>query len=275
MAIDPMLAVSALAGLFGKKPSYDPNQKRMMRIAEDFENYGRGVPGSSPDEMASLAQQRALMGQQVAGARDRMYSALSPTATTGAGGLADMMKNFESSAMAQQGSMDMEQLMQFINARRQALLSSAQISGSVGQKGGGTQNNLPQLVGQYMYQRELNKAYQPPKAPPPAGGGGAGAQSNPLAGGSRFGGIPAGFLGSGQLQMPGAPAAQSTGGGGAPGGNLLQFAVNAAGGVPNLGGFMSQGAPGPTFPGGMTPQAGTLTGPNQRRYGPPRSRTRY
>jgi hypothetical protein len=47
------------------------------------------------------------------------------------------------------------------------------------------------------------------------------------------------------------------------------------GAMPSFGGFMSQGAPGPTFPGGMTPQAGALTGPNQRRYGPPRSRTRY
>jgi hypothetical protein len=270
MAIDPnliMTGLSGLAGLFSKGPKWDENQKRQMRIAGDFENYGRGVPGSDPAEMASLAQGRALIGQDQLNARNRMYGALSPNATTDLG---DFMRNMESSQQAQRSSFDLEQLLGFINARRQALLSSAQISGSVGAKGGGTQNNLPQLVGQYMYQRELNKAYQQPKAQ-----GGGGGQAPPPAGfGGLFGGPP-GSMAPKAAAQPGGLGSMAAAFGGLMNREAAAGPGPAMGAMPSFGGFMSQGAPGPTFPGGMTPQAGALTGPNQRRYGPPRSRTRY
>lgn len=156
--MDPMTMAalaSAAGSLFNKKPSYDPNQRRMMEIAQQLQRYAGGVPGSSPDEQAALAQMRGQLGAEQGQATNAILGALPGGARTN---VADLMQNLAGSQASERANLDLQQIMESLNRRRQALTTSAQVYGSVGPKGGGYQSNLPEMIGQLAYQQAMAKA---------------------------------------------------------------------------------------------------------------------
>jgi len=220
--------MALLGALFNKKPSYDPNQRAMMGIAQQLQQYAGGVPGSSPDEQAQLAQLRGLMGNEQNIATGQVLGALPGGARTN---VADLMKNLASSQAGERSSLDLQALMESLNRRRQALMQSAQVYGAVGPKGGGHQSDLPAMIGNLAYQQAMQKAMRTGQQP------GAGANDPRFQPGGSIWPTTAQTGGPGTVfgfTPPKAPvAAQSVGGGGSG-------MLGAFGGA--IGGLMS-GAP--------------------------------
>ena len=144
---------------------------QQRRIAGQFEQYGNGVPGSSPGERAALAQQHAQLGEQQLQQQNQAYGALNRN--QGVGNLADFLQGLASQRTAQNMSLDSSHLMNALAQRRQALLDAAGVS--QGASGLASQqappNQLPALFGQ-LAQQLAYKKYGPQANQDGGGSGG-------------------------------------------------------------------------------------------------------
>ena len=182
----PWLQVAAplISGFMGQG-RLPREQRDLLRIAKGsaqrLQSYGTGVPGSAPDELAALAQQRALLGEDQLRNQQQLYGALSPLQGGVANpNLGDMLQSLMSQNTAQRMAVDSQHLMNAIGNRRQALQQAAGIAqGSAGlaqEQGGGSA--FPQLFGQ------LSQALAYQQARKAAGRQGAGTQGVGQGGGA-------------------------------------------------------------------------------------------
>lgn len=173
MALDPLtIGLSALGGLFGKRPEWNGPQRQMQRLANQFEAMGNAPALSSPDEQASLAEQLGILGQQAGAQQNRLFASLGPQAGLTPEARADMLKNLASNQLQTQANARLQALMASWAQKKAALSTAAQIAGSVGTKQQPGPNQFPELVGQLAY---LNKLRQGQGAGQPGAGVGAGA----------------------------------------------------------------------------------------------------
>lgn len=135
------MAASTIAGLFNKGPKMPREIKNLYRlqagIAGDIRNYSQSVPGSDPQEMAALAQQHGLLGEQQMEQRNQVYGAYNPN--TDRGNLADLMQNLTGQQLMQRSSLDSQHLMNALANRRSALLQAS----GVGQAALGPASQMP------------------------------------------------------------------------------------------------------------------------------------
>lgn len=133
--MDPMtmsMLVSAgssiLGGLVGG-PSMPAGQRNLLRLqhraAREMGEYARGVPGSDPGERAALASQRGLLGQQQRAAMGNMFGNLG---ASGAVSDQDMLANLMTQFQGQQSALTGAHWQNMLNARRNALVQSAQMA---------------------------------------------------------------------------------------------------------------------------------------------------
>ena len=166
--ISPFLLSAAgglVSSLFGPKPKYTEGQKMQLEAARRMRDYSQSVPGSDPQEAAALAQMRGQLGAEQGMATNQILGAMPNYARTNQ---TDLMRNLAGSQASERGALDLQAMMDWINQRRQAVLGTAQIAGSVGPPTV-RQNNVPQLMGQLAQLYAQNQAM---KQPHPAGGGG-------------------------------------------------------------------------------------------------------
>jgi hypothetical protein len=131
--MDPMTATalaSVVAGLFGgRRQRYSPTQQLQLRQAQWLEQFAGGVPGSSPQEQAALAQARGSLGQSQQQQREALYAAQPNFAQ---GNTGDMMTNIGLHQTGQMMSLDIAHLINSLNARQQARLDAAAVAQGVG-----------------------------------------------------------------------------------------------------------------------------------------------
>lgn len=170
--IDPATAAmiaGTVSSLFGPKPKLTAAQKLQLQVARQFQHMGNAPPLSNADELAGLAQQRGMLGLEQGQATGQVLAAQPYSAR---GNNTDLMSNLASSQAGERGGLDLQAIMESIARNRQALLTSAQVAGSVGQPTT-RQNDIPalfgQLASQYYQRQAMKQANQ--------GGGGAGAQN--------------------------------------------------------------------------------------------------
>lgn len=208
-------ALGGLAGLFGNSgPSISPEQRALLKLqknaAQQLQDYSRSIPGSSPQELAALASQRGLLGQQQRGLMSGMFANL------GAGGAANsdaLLRDLAVQFQGQQSAAASGLFGQFLGNRQNALLQSAQIAqGALGaaqpnQPGFSLGEIIAKLAEQYAYQKALKPGGQQGTNAPglqPAYGTVNVGSSAPL--GFNFGGgMGLGNVGlnPGRLQLPG------------------------------------------------------------------------
>jgi hypothetical protein len=203
-----------LGGLFSKGPSISPEQQRLlqmqMQAARGLQDYSRGVPGSDPQELAAMASQRGLLGQQQRGLMGGLFSNL------GAGGSPapmDMMGNLATQFQGQQAGAMSGLFGQFLQSRKNAILQSAQAAAGALPA---AQPNVPgfnigevlgQLGQQLMYQNAMKQWQGQQRQPLPGAQGmpgtvnvGSGASGFNFGGGLGLGAVT---LDPGKLRMPG------------------------------------------------------------------------
>ena len=164
--MDPMLLMSAIGGLasaFGGGGGQSKEQKRLFRfqegIANQMRNWGQGVPGSDPQEMAALASQRALLGEQQRQDRQGLMSMLDMNQLGGSA--PDALTNLTSQQTGQQSALTAQNLLQALSNRKAALGQAAQIAGSAygmapqGTEMGGLGQSLGNLTQMLAYMRAL------------------------------------------------------------------------------------------------------------------------
>lgn len=160
------LAISAGSGLlslFGGGNQMTPEQQRQYQlqsgIAQQLAESGRGVPGSSPQERAALAQAQGQLGAQQLSQQNNAYAALSRNSSPGQ--LADFMGNQISLQTAQRQALDSQAMLASMAQRRNDLLQAAQVSqGAAGTASGPrTQNALPGLFAGLSQQAGYQQGY--------------------------------------------------------------------------------------------------------------------
>ncbi|HEU4754652.1 MAG TPA: hypothetical protein VFU47_16200 [Armatimonadota bacterium] len=175
----------AAGGLIGgflggsQEPELPPELQRvfhfLMQMAKQRRQFARSVPGSDPQEMAALAQAKALAGAGMGQQRESLLAALGPNSGL-SGNAADALGRFGSSAGAQFAGMDMQALLQALQARQDAYGQAAGIaSGAAGAVSGGYRTaptpdfgSLFREIGQsYQYQQRLKDLQKTMQAAPP------------------------------------------------------------------------------------------------------------
>ena len=150
------LGAGLLGGLFSKRPQYTPSQRLQQQIAQQLQQYSQGVPGSDPQEQAALAQMRGQLGAEQQQATGQVLGSLNSLAQTN---VTDLLRNLSSSQAGERGALDIQALMQSLQAHRAALLQSAQVAGSVGPKGEPARGqDFPALFGNLAYQYSQQQA---------------------------------------------------------------------------------------------------------------------
>lgn len=187
MAFPVSLALQAAGGLasaFGGGQRIPPELAALYRLqkraAKRLQDFSGSVPLSDPLERAALAQQRAGLGEMQRSQRDQLYAAQNPFAQTSPG---DFLRNLTTQQVGQQSALDSQHLFNALQARRGALLQSAQVAqGAQGaaqpQGGGGFElaGLLGQLAERYSYRDAMRR------------GGGGGNRGGSQSGNVRFGG---------------------------------------------------------------------------------------
>lgn len=140
------LGAAVLGGLFAPKPKYDENQKMMMGVAHQFQNFGNSAPFSDPQEASALAQQRGLLGEEQRNQQQQLLSMFNPNQLGGS--LGDFAKNYSSDQMMQRSMLDAQALMNSLQQRRQSLLQASNIAGGIGPRQQQPQTDLGQGLGQ-------------------------------------------------------------------------------------------------------------------------------
>lgn len=182
-------ALLGLAGsVFGLGQQHeDPVMKQQRQfqqgIAGQQLNYANSAPGSSPDELANMAQSRGLLGQQQRATQQRAFSAYNPSQGLPAG---QMMANLGNTFNAQQMAQRSGFLQDAAANRRQALLGAAATGMNAANLYRPQQSGFPamaaQLAQQMAYQRGRGQG-----GPGAAAGGAAGGYANPNAPGDQAG----------------------------------------------------------------------------------------
>lgn len=157
-----LTAASGLASAFGGGPRLPPEMKALYRLqkraASRLQQFSGSIPLSDPAERAALAQSRGSLGELQRNQQAQLYGAQSGQfAQTSPG---DFLRGLTSMQVGQQGALDTQHLLAALQARRQALLQSAQVAqGATGAAGayqasGGDQLSglLGQLAQIYAYQ---------------------------------------------------------------------------------------------------------------------------
>lgn len=123
------LGAGLLGGLLGGGPSIPPEQRQLFRLqrnaARDLQDYSRSVPGSSADELAALASQRGLLGQQQRATIGGLFGSLG---ASGSPAPFDLLGNLATQFQGQQSALTGQHILNSLAARRNALLQSAQIA---------------------------------------------------------------------------------------------------------------------------------------------------
>jgi hypothetical protein len=123
MAIDPVMAASMIASLFGgggdpSIPGPVRRDSRWLRLeGRDMVRESKTPVGSLPQEQAMLATMNALLGQQFGQQKEAMAGLANPLGP-GAGFTPDMMQNMLQSFMAQQQAGQSGMLQQFMQGRQ-------------------------------------------------------------------------------------------------------------------------------------------------------------
>lgn len=140
MAIDPISAGMAGAGLLsgffggGNESELPPEVARILRLLmksfREVRQYGRGIPGSDPQEQAALASMKGLAGEDIGNSRERLLAGLG----TNAPSAGDALSRFDSSASSTFAGMDMSALLDSLGRRQQARFGTA--PGILAQAGG-------------------------------------------------------------------------------------------------------------------------------------------
>lgn len=169
-------------------PQMPAEQKRLLRIsagaAGKLYNYANGVPGSDPQELAALAQEKAQLGEDQYNQQQQAYGALSPTQGGVANpNLADFVSNLMSHQQAQRMSLESNHLMNALAQRKAALQSAAGVAqGSQALTNYDRTNQFPSMFGalsqSLAYQAALKAGHSPAAV---------GAVQNTLGGGGTFG----------------------------------------------------------------------------------------
>lgn len=155
--------LGGLGSLAGGGNQLTPEQQRQYQlqnsVAQQFLEQGRGVPGSSPQERAALAEAHGLLGSQQLSAQGNAYAALSRNSSPGQ--LADFMGNQISLQTAQRQALDSQAMLASMAQRRNDLLQAAQVSqGAAGTASGPrSQNPLPSLFAGLSQQAGYQAGY--------------------------------------------------------------------------------------------------------------------
>jgi hypothetical protein len=144
------LAGAILGGFFGGQQKMDPAMKRLMDfqmgIANQLRNYGQGVPGSDPQELAALAQARGQLGEEQRGQRDLLYSALGGAGQTNIG---DLLANLSNQQVGQRMALSAQALQEMLRRRREALLQSSQVAQAAYGPAAAPREQGPDLAGAF------------------------------------------------------------------------------------------------------------------------------
>lgn len=124
--MDPMVLslLGGLGGLLGgpQSPEIDPRMQRIYKMlmgsSKAAMRYGKGVPGSDPQEQAAMAQAMGLLGTQQNGDLQALFGAANPA--TGMQGFPDMLKNVTSSNQMQTAGLTQSMMMDFLGKRQNA-----------------------------------------------------------------------------------------------------------------------------------------------------------
>lgn len=136
-------AAGVLGGLLGGgQGRLSPEQQFQMGIARDFRRFGKSAPGSDPGEQAALANNQAMLGQQMNQVRQGLYSQMPANVVTSP---ADMTQSIASNEMAQRMALNAQAMMQAMEARRQAMMQAAGIAQGIGPRQ--QPNNIGQMLG--------------------------------------------------------------------------------------------------------------------------------
>jgi hypothetical protein len=173
-----MSAIGGLASAFGGS-SQSKEQRRLFQfqsgIANRLNQFSQSIPGSSPQEIAALASQRGLLGEQQRQDRQGLMSAMDLNQLSGSA--PDALANISNQQTGQQSALTAQHLLQALNNRRDAMGQAAQVAGSaygMAPQGGAGMAGLGQSLGglaqMLAYMRALNKPGQVQGVPSPGGG---------------------------------------------------------------------------------------------------------
>jgi hypothetical protein len=169
--------------------------------------FANSVPLSDPQELAALAQQRGLLGEEQRNAQQRVFSAMPQGA--GDSNVGDLMANLSNEQVGQRAALTAQMLQQALESRRNALLQSSQIAQGAYAPAAAPRPQQPDVGGaiarfaqQYAYDR-ARKQGQGGGAGGGTGGGmyGQSGNTSPYTGGE-----PAGAAGGGAVGVPGGMA---------------------------------------------------------------------
>lgn len=192
MTIDPMMALqfgTALMSGFGggNEPPHAAQvaAKRLMRAGREAWRYGNGIPGSSPQELAALAQAKGLAGERQAASNNQMAANFGMAMGTMDGGaMGDFMGNVAADQGAQMAGIENDHLQRSIAERFRMkyqvapglfqqggnmALGAAGAGAQAGGGGGDLAGAFGQLARDLAYQKALKKRES---TGAPAGGGG-------------------------------------------------------------------------------------------------------
>lgn len=172
-------ALGGLAGLFGgsQKQRLTAEQRAALAqqraIANQLYGFAQSAPMTSPDELAALAQDRGILGQQQRGTLAGIYADLNPA--QGQIGRQDMANTLAAGLQGQQMQLQEQHMLDALARRRQALLEAANVNESVaGMAPGYVPNPLGEQLGQLAqvvaYQRALKQGQQQRQPAAPKGG---------------------------------------------------------------------------------------------------------
>jgi hypothetical protein len=119
-----------------------------MQLARMLRQYGQGIPGSSAGETAALAQDRALAGQNLQSAQNRLLGSFNPsTMGHSAPTFLSSLANNQASVF---GGIDTAHLLASLNNRQQALGEAASTArGAAASLGGAYTPPTPNLGGAF------------------------------------------------------------------------------------------------------------------------------
>lgn len=151
----PGAILGGLSGLFGggSAPKLSPEQaalaKQQAEASRLLMQYGTNAPGSSPDEVQALAQDRGVLGQQQRNQQQALFANMGNPANAQPY-INDFLKNISSQQTGQQMMLDEQHMMDALSRRREALLQAANVGKSAYEMAqpGAPASQLPQLLGQ-------------------------------------------------------------------------------------------------------------------------------
>lgn len=146
MGGDPYSAIaSGLLGMagsfFGGGPQFDMTPggawgfNKAKQLYQWWNQLGRGVPGSAPQEQGALAQGLGLMGQQQNAARTSAMAGMGGPGGPGFGNKASFLANMGNAQTGQMGGFDASMMQQFLQSRMNAMSQAGNMASQGAQAG--------------------------------------------------------------------------------------------------------------------------------------------